>query len=139
MMVRPDQALLVGIGILAVLMPAILMLANTLGETLLPKSSLGARVTAFLGDPMIAMLVYREAVARKSCARLLAPVSTDRRHFADHRGRRRVSADSSEIQGWRRHRASHAAATTIARLANCDGGVKARSILGGLHHQYVKI
>jgi len=57
-MVRPDQALLVGIGILAVLMPAILMLANTLGETLLPKSSLGAKVSAFLGDPMIAMLVY---------------------------------------------------------------------------------
>jgi gluconate:H+ symporter, GntP family len=80
MTVRPDQALLdqftasgaqvpsgaettaatqkasVGIGILAVLMPAILMLANTLGETLLPKSSWGAKVTAFLGDPMIAML-----------------------------------------------------------------------------------
>ena len=80
MSVRPDQALLdqftlpgaqtstgavasvvesapVGIGILAVLMPAILMLANTLGETLLPKSSWGAKVTAFVGDPLIAMLV----------------------------------------------------------------------------------
>jgi GntP family gluconate:H+ symporter len=80
MSVRPDQALLdqftspgaegpagaatmttknapVGIGILAVLMPAILMLANTFGETLLPKSSWGAKVTAFLGDPLIAMLV----------------------------------------------------------------------------------
>ena len=79
MSVRPDQALLdqftspgtqtssgaatsattnapIGIGILAVLMPAILMLANTLGETLLPKSSWGAKVTAFLGDPLIAML-----------------------------------------------------------------------------------
>jgi gluconate:H+ symporter, GntP family len=80
MSVRPDQALLdeftasgaqtssgvetttttqkapVGVGILAVLMPAILMLANTLGETLLPTSSWGAKVTAFLGDPLIAML-----------------------------------------------------------------------------------
>jgi gluconate:H+ symporter, GntP family len=71
MSVRPDQALLdqftasagqattsapIGVGILAVLMPAILMLANTLGETLLPKSSWGAKVTAFLGDPLVAML-----------------------------------------------------------------------------------
>jgi GntP family gluconate:H+ symporter len=81
MSVRPDQALLdqftasgtressgaaatatatgkapIGIGILAVLMPAILMLANTLGETLLPKGSWGAKVTGFLGDPLIAML-----------------------------------------------------------------------------------
>jgi GntP family gluconate:H+ symporter len=79
MSVRPDQALLdqftasgapaasgaattvtksapIGIGILAVLMPAILMLANTLGETLLPRSSWGAKVTAFLGDPLVAML-----------------------------------------------------------------------------------
>jgi gluconate:H+ symporter, GntP family len=79
MSVRPDQALLdqftspgtqtssdaakttttnapIGIGVLAVLMPAILMLANTLGETLLPKNSWGAKVTAFLGDPLIAML-----------------------------------------------------------------------------------
>ena len=79
MSVRPDQALLdqftasgvqgssdaatspatnapIGVGILAVLMPAILMLANTLGETLLPKNSWGAKVTAFLGDPLIAML-----------------------------------------------------------------------------------
>ena len=73
MSVRPDQALLdqftssgsgtsatprapIGTGVLAVLMPAILMLANTLGETLLPKNSWGAKVTAFLGDPLIAML-----------------------------------------------------------------------------------
>jgi len=79
MSVRPDQALLdqftasgaktssgtattattsapIGIGILAVLMPAILMLANTFGETLLPKGSWGAKVTAFLGDPLVAML-----------------------------------------------------------------------------------
>ena len=75
--VRPDQALLdqftaptasaidasvarpsapVGVGILAVLMPAILMLANTLGETLLPRHSLGAKFTGFLGDPLVAML-----------------------------------------------------------------------------------
>ncbi len=79
MSVRPDQALLdqftapgadtsagtatattknapIGIGIFAVLMPAILMLANTFGETLLPRNSWGAKVSAFLGDPLIAML-----------------------------------------------------------------------------------
>ena len=79
MSVRPDQALLdqftaagaqtssgaataattkapIGVGVLAVLMPAILMLANTLGETLLPKGSWGAKVTAFLGNPLVAML-----------------------------------------------------------------------------------
>ena len=78
MSVRPDQALLdqftagaqassgtattatpnarIGVGILVVLMPAILMLANTIGETVLPKGSWGAKVTAFLGDPLIAML-----------------------------------------------------------------------------------
>ena len=79
MSVRPDQALLdqftaaggetassaattattnapIGVGVLAVLMPAILMLANTLGETLLSKNSPGAKLTAFLGDPLVAML-----------------------------------------------------------------------------------
>jgi gluconate:H+ symporter, GntP family len=78
MTVRPDQALLdqftgpvghseangaraeappgLGIGLLAVLLPAILMLANTFGETLLPKGSIGARITDFLGEPLIAML-----------------------------------------------------------------------------------
>jgi len=73
--VRPDQALLdqftasasdataakpnapIGVGVLAVLMPAILMLVNTIGETLLPRSSFGAKLTAFLGDPLVAMLV----------------------------------------------------------------------------------
>jgi gluconate:H+ symporter, GntP family len=76
MTVRPEQALLdqftaspspatttaakppaaLWVGILAVLMPAILMLANTLGETLLPAQSRGAKITAFLGDPLVAML-----------------------------------------------------------------------------------
>ncbi len=80
MSVRPDQALLdqftaspargdagpnatatmtpsgIGAGILAVLMPAILMLAATLGEMLLPARSPGLKITAFLGDPVIAML-----------------------------------------------------------------------------------
>jgi GntP family gluconate:H+ symporter len=69
--VRPDQALLdqftgaaakpgaqapLSLGIVAVLMPAILMLTNTLGETLLPAHSLGREITGFLGDPLIAML-----------------------------------------------------------------------------------
>ena len=71
---RPDQALLdqfigatrpregdprpapVGVGIVAVLTPAILMLANTLGQTLLPSGSWGAKATGFVGDPLIAML-----------------------------------------------------------------------------------
>ena len=77
MSVRPDQALLdqftasgvqtssdvektattqkapVGVGTLAVLMPAILMLANTLGETLLPKSSWGAKTAAFRAIPWL--------------------------------------------------------------------------------------
>lgn len=78
MTVRPDQGLLdeftakhgggtpaataagepnVGIGVFAVLLPAILMLVNTLGETLLPKDSFGAKATAFLGNPLIAMLI----------------------------------------------------------------------------------
>ena len=78
MMVRPDQALLdqftgssghgeasgpakaapgLGMGLLAVLLPAILMLANTFGETLLPKGSFGAKITDFLGEPLVAMLV----------------------------------------------------------------------------------
>ena len=74
MTVRPDQALLdqftgehggsdpalpkpgLGIGLTAVLMPAILMLTNTLGETVFPKGSTIADVTAFLGEPLVAML-----------------------------------------------------------------------------------
>lgn len=79
MSVRPDQALLdqftathggsgrlaidearrpsIGLGIFAVLLPAILMLVNTLAETLLPKASLVAEIAAFLGTPLVAMLV----------------------------------------------------------------------------------
>ncbi len=76
MTVRPDQALLdqfttesggaptvgragtpgVGAGMFTVLMPAILMLTNTLAETLLSKDSFVAKVAAFLGNPLIAML-----------------------------------------------------------------------------------
>ena len=76
MSVRPDQALLeqftakhggsvgatrtsepgVGVGIFSVLLPAILMLVNTFGETLLPPESFGAKFTAFVGTPLIAML-----------------------------------------------------------------------------------
>jgi gluconate:H+ symporter, GntP family len=77
MSVRPDQALLdqftgagghgeasaapkakpgLGIGFLAVLLPAILMLANTIGETLFAKGSTIAKITDFLGEPLVAML-----------------------------------------------------------------------------------
>ncbi len=78
MSVRPDQALLdqftgagehdgaseiapkakpgLGIGFVAVLLPAILMLANTVGETLFAKGSTIAKITDFLGEPLVAML-----------------------------------------------------------------------------------
>ena len=45
-----------GIGFLAVLLPAILMLANTIGETLFAKGSTIAKITDFLGEPLVAML-----------------------------------------------------------------------------------
>ncbi|MBT2336524.1 gluconate transporter [Variovorax paradoxus] len=45
------------IGIFAVLLPALLMLAHTLGETLLPKGAPTLKLTAFLGHPLIAMLL----------------------------------------------------------------------------------
>ena len=76
MSVRPDDALLdqytlrhdddgaaaasppgLGLGILAALLPALLMLVRALAETLLPKSSGLLHVAAFLGDPLIAMLL----------------------------------------------------------------------------------
>ena len=161
MSVRPDQALLdqftasgaqtssdtattattsapIGVGILAVLMPAILMLANTFGETLLPKGSWGAKVTAFLGDPLVAMLagvlfasitlVYLRGGSTEKAARSSRrQPQADRGHPADHCRRRRVSGDTGEGQGGRRHRASHAAflvAAVAARLADCHVAVR---------------
>jgi GntP family gluconate:H+ symporter len=74
MTTRPDEALLdqftatrqqaegrgepgVGLGVLAALLPALLMLVHALAEMLLPKGSAGLRAAAFLGDPMVAMLL----------------------------------------------------------------------------------
>ncbi|EOG4615965.1 GntP family permease [Pseudomonas aeruginosa] len=76
MAVRPDQALLdqftsasetgdgsdassstVGLGILAALLPALLMLVHAVAEMLLPEGSSGLHVAAFLGNPVIAMLL----------------------------------------------------------------------------------
>ena len=74
MTVRPDEALLeqfthapgpastgsqpgAALGIFTVLLPALLMLVHTLAETLLPKGAPVARVAAFLGNPLIAMLI----------------------------------------------------------------------------------
>ncbi|MBU69769.1 MAG: gluconate transporter [Cupriavidus sp.] len=70
---RPDQALLdqftlpekaaaarqpgVGTGVLAALLPAILMLAHAIAETVLPKGSAVLHVASFLGNPLIAMLL----------------------------------------------------------------------------------
>ncbi len=74
MTTRPDEALLeqftttrqeaagrnppsVGLGVLAALLPALLMLVHAGAEMLLPKGSSAMRVAAFLGDPMVAMLL----------------------------------------------------------------------------------
>lgn len=73
MTTRPDDALLdqfthakneekgsppsVGLGILAALLPALLMLVRALAETLLPHDSSALHIAAFLGDPLIAMLL----------------------------------------------------------------------------------
>ncbi|WP_120966521.1 gluconate:H+ symporter [Comamonas sp. lk] len=73
MTTRPEQALLdqftiaekqddrqapsVALGVLAALLPAILMLIHALTETFLPKASAATHVSAFLGNPLIAMLL----------------------------------------------------------------------------------
>ncbi|RYH70456.1 MAG: gluconate transporter, partial [Alcaligenaceae bacterium] len=73
MTVRPDKALLdqytitrdeatrsppgLGVGIFAALLPALLMLVRALAETLLPEQSSVLHIAAFLGDPLIAMLL----------------------------------------------------------------------------------
>ena len=74
MTTRPDEALLdqftaarpqaagrgapgVGLGVLAALLPALLMLVHALAEMLLPKDSAAMRAAAFLGDPLVAMLL----------------------------------------------------------------------------------
>ncbi|ADP16968.1 high-affinity gluconate transporter [Achromobacter xylosoxidans A8] len=74
MTTRPDEALLeqfttarqetagrgapsVGLGVLAALLPALLMLVHAGAEMLLPKDSGAMHVAAFLGDPLVAMLL----------------------------------------------------------------------------------
>lgn len=75
MSTRPDQALLdqftltqqhatstanppgVALGAFAALLPALLMLVHALSETLLPKGSALAGAAAFVGNPIIAMLL----------------------------------------------------------------------------------
>ncbi|ABY23908.1 gluconate transporter [Renibacterium salmoninarum ATCC 33209] len=72
MTVRPDAALLeqytgsqistkpgpnLGIGLLAVLLPALLMVFRTVGETVFPAGSAAAKITEFIGEPIIAMFV----------------------------------------------------------------------------------
>ncbi|CAG9172819.1 GntT/GntP/DsdX family permease [Cupriavidus pampae] len=73
MSTKPDQALLdqftltekanagprpgVGLGVLAALLPAILMLVHAIAEMLLPKGSPALHVASFLGNPLIAMLL----------------------------------------------------------------------------------
>jgi GntP family gluconate:H+ symporter len=50
---RPSVAL----GVLAALLPAILMLVHAVAEMLLPKDSAALHVASFLGNPLIAMLL----------------------------------------------------------------------------------
>lgn len=73
MTTRPDQALLdqftlaektdgkalpsVWIGVLAALLPAILMLVHAVAEMLLPKGNAILQMAAFVGNPLIAMLL----------------------------------------------------------------------------------
>ena len=74
MTTRPDEALLeqftavrqadaghsvpgVGLGVLAALLPALLMLLHAVAEMLLPKASPLMHVAAFLGNPLVAMLL----------------------------------------------------------------------------------
>ncbi|CAB3663891.1 GntP family permease [Achromobacter pestifer] len=74
MTTRPDEALLeqftaskeadasqdvpsVGLGILAALLPALLMLVHAVAEMSLPKGSSALHVAAFLGNPVVAMLL----------------------------------------------------------------------------------
>lgn len=45
------------VAFVTALLPVLVMLARTLAETLLPKSSLVYRITQFIGDPVIAMLI----------------------------------------------------------------------------------
>lgn len=74
MATRPDEALLeqftgtapapaangapsVGLGVVAALLPALLMLLHAAAEMLLPKDSSVTHVAAFLGNPVVAMLL----------------------------------------------------------------------------------
>jgi GntP family gluconate:H+ symporter len=73
MSTKPDQALLdqftltenadvgqrpgVGLGVLAALLPAILMLVHAVAEMVLTKGTPAMHVASFLGDPLIAMLL----------------------------------------------------------------------------------
>ncbi|MEM5382713.1 gluconate:H+ symporter [Paraburkholderia phymatum] len=73
MSTKPDQALLdqftvtgkagdgqrpgVALGVLAALLPAILMLVHAVAEMVMPKGTPVMHVTSFLGDPLIAMLL----------------------------------------------------------------------------------
>ena len=47
----------VGLGVLAALLPALLMLLHAVAETLLPKGSGALQATAFVGHPLVAMLL----------------------------------------------------------------------------------
>ncbi|HMO31160.1 gluconate:H+ symporter [Enterovirga sp.] len=95
--VRPDEALLeqythapkpgveppsVGLGLLAVLMPALLMLAHTIADAALPKGAFVTEILSFLGKPVIAML----ASVIFACIMLVYLRSGDRDHLRESLG-----------------------------------------------------
>src|SRR5256885_16377048 len=47
----------IGMGVLCALLPALLMLVHALAEVLLPKDSGLLHAAAFLGNPLVAMLL----------------------------------------------------------------------------------
>jgi GntP family gluconate:H+ symporter len=76
MTVKPDQALIdqfatagskegaasqpmpgLAISLLTALLPALLMLINAISELIFPKDSVTGRITGFLGEPVVAMLI----------------------------------------------------------------------------------
>ena len=97
MTVRPDEALLeqfthapkpgvatpsVGLGLLAVLMPALLMLAHTVVAAILPKEALATQISAFFGRPVMAML----ASVIFACIVLVYARGGDREHLREALG-----------------------------------------------------
>lgn len=164
MTTRPDQALLdqftltqkhaasaanppgVALGAFAALLPALLMLVHALSETFLSKGSALAGAAAFVGNPIIAMLlgVLFAAVAlvyarggdaedlRDAMGASLKPIAGIMLIIA----RRRLPADPDQREGRRCNRAPDAAVRLPAarpRLADCHAAVGVHRLRHGGH------